>query len=406
MFALSYTTRCLVCRAAFLAVCVVPTMAVLLYAGWIRHPAHLAGYERRLETRLRMSASIAAVEQIQPGRMLLHNVELRRRTSGRWLFRTPKLETGSNEATLVLIASHVDLSGDCWAHLVDLLEEHAAGSNDTVALSASRVNWHCGQQVTQLEQLVARLQQGESGPVCELRFRLQDRRAAEPVRLMVARVRDDERQLTGYEFDTGDLHVPCSLALPALPWLVRLGPHAEFSGHVILYHGDEGWQGELRGRLRGIDLRRLMSDPIDQEVHGMAELRLERARFDRNRLSHASGTLTAGPGMIGPSLRLSAIRSWRLVASPAAAQSAELLPYDELALQFTITSAGLNIAGACLEGPKGTILGDRHQPLLSTAGPEEHLPLVSLIHLLAPTSNELVPASRQAGRLLEMLPTP
>jgi hypothetical protein len=406
MFALSYTSRCLVCRAAFIACCVVPTIGVLAYAAWLSLPSQLTHYEQQLAQQLRMSVRIGGLDRLQPGRAILRDIELAERSSHRWLARTPSLETGRNGDTIVLIASHLDLNGDGWPHLIELLKDYAAGSGGTVALSASRVNWHCGPEMVQIEQLMARLQQGDSGPVCELRFRLKDRLGTEPVRLLIARVYDGQRQMIGYEVDTGDLQLPCCLALPALPWLAQLGPRAQFSGHAIVYHGDEGWQGELRGRMPDIDLRRLLHEPLGHEVHGLAELRLERARFDQSRLTDATGTLSGGPGLTGPSLRQAAIRHLRLVASPAAAQSLDLLPYDELALEFQLDRSGLKIAGACAQAPKATLLADRHQPLLATAEPAEQVSLANLIHLLAPTSSEAVPVSRQTGWLLEILPTP
>jgi hypothetical protein len=406
MFALSYTSRCLICRAAFIACCVVPTLGVLLYAGWLKLPGHVAGFEQRLEQELRMSAKLAAAEPLQPGRTMLHGIELTDRLSGRWIARVPRLETGRNGSTLVLIASQVDLSGDCWKHLVNLLDDHAGRSLEAVTLSASRLNWHRGDEVVQLEQFTARLEQSENGPVCDVHFRLNGRRAAEPVHFMMARVRDGQRQLTGYQVDTGDLPVPCSLALPALAWLDQLGPRAQFSGQATVYHGDDGWQGEMRGKMSEIDLRRL-SQPLGHEIHGLAELRIERARFDQSRLTDVSGSLSAGPGLIGHSLRMAAIGGLRLQpANPLVDQSPDLLPYDELAFQFTVRAGGLTIAGCCGQGPQGSVLCDRREPLLTTAPQGQQLPLASLIQTLAPAGDRQVPATRQTGWLLEMLPTP
>jgi hypothetical protein len=187
-----------------------------------------------------------------------------------------------------------------------------------------------------------------------------------------------------------------------LPELQRLGPACRFSGYGWANQGPDGWDGELTGQLLDLDLGQLLSQ-FGHRLTGTADLAIGRAKVHGGRLAEAAGTLTGAPGRIGGRLVDAVVEHLRMVRPPRAAGSADVLPYDYLALEFRLDWQGLRLAGRCPGAEPGTILLAAGGPLLSqpAGGPQ---PLAALVRALAPAGSAVLPASPQTDWLARHLP--
>jgi hypothetical protein len=81
------------------------------------------------------------------------------------------------------------------------------------------------------------------------------------------------------------------------------------------------------------------------------------------------------------------------------------LPYDQLALHFSMDVRGLSLRGACQGMPEGTILAGPSN--LQLEEPRfQPLPVVALVYALTPHSEAWVPATQDSQRLTNLLPLP
>ncbi len=86
-----------------------------------------------------------------------------------------------------------------------------------------------------------------------------------------------------------------------------------------------------------------------------------------------------------------------------AAGGAALLRYDQLTLDFSLSSAGLNLATP--EETGTAVLTDSHGALLSLTDRRPRSPL-TLVQLLVPQADVQVPATRETAALFQALPLP
>jgi hypothetical protein len=158
----------------------------------------------------------------------------------------------------------------------------------------------------------------------------------------------------------------------------------------------------MLGRFSAVDLGRLTGSRAAHCINGLAELEIERARFQEGRLQDAAARITAGPGLVSRGLLLAAAESLEMPCGPAAVSGDGLLPYEQLCLGFSISPGGVVLNGGSARGPPSAVLMDRTGILLSE--PARPQPLAGLIRALCPADDSLVPANRQSAWLMLMLP--
>ena len=120
----------------------------------------------------------------------------------------------------------------------------------------------------------------------------------------------------------------------------------------------------MRGSITGIDLDRLVSARSEHHLSGPAEVQLEEARFQHGRLLDATGSIHAGPGLVGRSLLAAAASQLHCTGNNPAAAWSDLAEYDEMGFRFAIDGRGLTIQGLCSRSPGTVFLGRVHGRLL------------------------------------------
>ena len=446
MFRLHDNTRRRICRAVFLLLCVVPTAGVSVWCARRHLPGVAAAEAQRLERELGLGVSLAGLRYLRPGRVLYEGLELADPETGRPLLRCRALEAdwqqftdreGRPRASLVLIASQPEIEaaaahpqvgarqvGAPLGELLDRVLRRATilrmvpgGSRTDVRLAAGQLTLRAADGSQTLSGLRGSIESFAGGTQAEASFRLAGIETPQPIRIRIVRNRQITPPATGFELDTGGGAVPCGLLAVGLPLLERLGPRSRLRGYIWASQtGDNqtstGWEGEFAGQVYDVDLDDLVTGHFPHKLGGVAQVTVQSARFRRQRLEEASGTLVAGPGVISRSLIDAAVEQLGLVRGVEPQTPGELVPYEQLAAGFLIDARGLRLQGGCSGAGHrsealvaGTILADRQGPLLGEPVVQPQ-PVVALVRTLVPASQHQVPATRQTDWLIGHLPVP
>jgi hypothetical protein len=319
------------------------------------------------------------------------------------------LNVGAGENLLSLTVSQPEVDGLQLGRLweaVELRLRQSLGRQPTVRLFAreATLHWPSGAQtIADIAGELSAKPGADGARMAALSFRLAGAAVPDPIRLRYTRTLKQSRAMREFGLKCTTVDIPCSLLVVPLGIKNGLGERARFRGSISAGETADGWNGELSGEFRDVDLQAMVSEQFPHQLSGMADITIECARFEQGRLIEARGTLVAGPGVVSQSLLQSAARQLQLTGT-ATDLDRSLVPYDQLALSFAIDSSGLSVGGKC-DGSKGAILRRGDATLLAEGGSAPR-PLVSLVRMLVPTSELQVPATRESNWLIDHLPVP
>lgn len=414
---LHYQTRRRVCLAAFLSLCVAPTVAVGVWCASRQSPWHVQTEAYALNRQLGMDVVLEAVRHPRPGVVVYEGLRLLDPETGREIVRLDTLEATWSEAgdhdggrrpAIVLAAPKVECEGGSSRRLVQLLERTLEGQTGRpemeIRISIDELVLRTGDDSQTLSEVRGGVGRLPGGIQAVAAFRLPGSNATEPVRLRVVRNRQVLPPANGIELDTGGAPLPCRLLAVELDELRRLGPASQFVGRAWAHQTLAGWECDLQGKLLRVDLKGLLSGRSPHQLDGSVELAIQKARFRQGRLEEAIVQLTAGPGQVGRSLIDSAVEHLGLVSlmQPAAG---DRVPYDQLSAVVALDARGIHVRGRCSQSPPGTVLLAGSQPLLGESKTQP-LPVAALIWTLAPAGEAQIPANRQTNWLAQYLPVP
>jgi hypothetical protein len=416
-FAMHESTRRLLCRIAFLLLCLLPTAGVAVWVGVTRSSvyqrARLAGWEKELSRQWGLTVTLQAVSEPRRGVTLLDGVRVSDPETGAAIVAIRQVEIGQSRGQRVMIVAQPEVQGDQLDRLWSAFHERFLRSDGAGSLIAAV---HVGEltihrddraRSTTLSDVRCRLEGTAEGPQASFEFRDVALQMAEPARVRVTRQRSTSPPVTRWELDTRGTPLPCSLLADHLTALQWLGTDATFQGNLEIAQKPDGWHGELAGRFRSVDLDQLVSQRYDHRLTGMAEVLLRRARFQDGKLTDAAGDVSSPGGVVSRSLLAQADKMLGLVADARVRdlQADMLWRYRALRFGFEITPEGLQVVGHCEHPNEGVVMMDQYGPLL-TDQPESRTQVIALVQTLATPTGQQVPATAEAYRLLHVLPIP
>jgi hypothetical protein len=415
---MSNRSRGILCRAAFLTFCLLPTLAL---AGWIVNERIIAVAaspvvetdarplaEAELSRLLGLAVTLDRISYVG-GATVLEGMTIADPETGARIAQVPVLEMARGDNGLVMTATRPEIDAERWPALWETLHNRVLRERGEkmppIDLTASQATLVSGapERSPTFTGVQVRLESGKAS----IEFRLAGAESSQPARFAANRDRSASPPVTRWELHTGEGDFPCAFLADHTRWLSHLGEKCAFNGSLWCEEAAEGWRGEAIGRLNHVDLDRLVSDCFPQVLSGEANITLNRAEFANSRLRAATGAVEAGPGTIGRRLLGAAYEHLGLRNSPQIADAVpgEFARYGRLKLGFAIDETGLQLSGAC-DG-EGTILSLENDPLARLFDqPRQVVPVVSLIRVLAPASDFQVAASQETEALLRVLPLP
>ena len=307
-----------VCRGVFLLCCLTPTLAVfthsLLAVGRRHAPierdlVNRQTFQDGLGARLGVRIQLDGQTHPRPGTTLLQRVRLVDPDSGRVLATLRQVHVSWGNGRMSATVGEAAVERRQLPRLWELFHHRVLQQADDLPLA---VTVHCRQLslldpggATPLKQVRGELERTEIGPRATWRFGMAD--AAQVAEVTVTRSQHGDDGVTRLQLDSGDTPLPCQLFHPLSERFQALGPHAAFQGRVWAAQSTRGWDGELAGRLSGIDLASLLGRTCAHRMTGPAVAILQTMRFQANQISYASGQISAGPGQIDGTLLRAAV---------------------------------------------------------------------------------------------------
>ena len=415
-------TRRKICIAAFFAVCIAPTCCLLAWGLSRSGPWHISAHARRLESCLGLSVSIDDVEHPRPGVVRYIGVRLRDPETGEVVATFHCLEARRQDVTdrpqpaLVLDADSAWIRPERFDSLPRLLHRVMARrmTRDDVDLRLviGELKLQDGPEIadkntTTLRAVQGSLQTGHDGAQAEFNFRLDSSSdSADPMRIYIGRDRRTTPPCLSFAIDSRATELPCDLLALLIPQCESLGPQSRFQGYLFAEQTTDGWQGSIKdASLSGIDLARLFGGRFPNTLTGRAQVTIRQASFAAGRLQKAAGSIAAGPGTIGREFYDSLSRQLRLYSRPLPPDDNSNIPYDKLALNFTINDDGLHIDGTVPDQIQPVILANTVESLLGEPQVQPQ-PISALLGALAPQTSPRIPATEQTQWLSSLLPLP
>jgi hypothetical protein len=340
------------------------------------------------------------------GHTLLEGMTLADPETGDRIAHIPALELARDEGELSVVATRPEIHAERAHSLWDVLHDRVLRERGVrpvpIHFMATQATMTSEQSETlpTFTDLDVQLAPGKAS----IDFRIAGVEMNAPIQFRATRERSGALPETHWVLHTGEAAVPCVLFVRQLPWLSHLGDACRFSGSVWLRDGEEGWRGELTGHFTHIDLVRLVSEQFPHQLGGQAKATITRAEFNGGRLHQLSGTLEAGPGVIGQELLVAAVETLKLRYTEPVVDVASLplVEYNRMAFGFDLDETGLRIAGANDEAGSMLVLKNSEARILDNKAYPS--PAASLIHILAPSGEVQVPATQEAETLLRFLP--
>src|SRR5262245_40677479 len=228
-------TQIILCRAAFVAACIIPTVATLLWAGSLYLPGYRREQERQLSQLLGLRITLDRVTQPRPGVTVYQGLKAAEPEMGFAVGEVARLEAREEREGLLLVAGSMRVTREGLAPLWHLLgrrlhsvgtgktrlvvKELAIAPDGTIATEATAQKFH---------DLDAVVEPTQNGTQAALSCAAAGDEGAERLRFRIARNRQTTRPTTTWELVTGTTPLPCELIASLTPEIAQVGAGARF----------------------------------------------------------------------------------------------------------------------------------------------------------------------------------
>jgi|GEM_PF-2089565 len=409
MFSLHEITKIRLCRAGFLALCVGPFCAIVLWCGIVRLDWYRASHERAIADALGWKAELASVELPRPGLLLYRDLKLADPHNGQLLAELPYLEIDTRgETPLVRLPFPAMVNGarlDAFWHVCREISRKASTAG-RFEFEAQNLSLHLAHGDETLTAIAGHFDGDEAQSTALLSFAraIAGAAPAEPSTLVITRRTHAGLPQYAVELSTGPTPLPAELVAAIWPNVSQLGRKCEFEGRALAIEESGTWRVELQGNLTDIELDNVMGS-FRHKLTGLAHVQIDRVTTVGGRIESASGSLYAGPGVISRSLVQSAETNLHVRQTDEAVRSGgNLLEYQLLCANFDVGQQGIAIRGVVPETQGGLLVSK--QRILVLEPPAIRQPVVDLVRTLVPQSDVQVPATKETVALTSWLPVP
>jgi len=395
-------------RVLFVAACILPTAATLVYGFALRSGSHRAALATKIGTVCGLRVEIDRVRYPRPGGALLEGVRGLDPETSQTVVECRSVETLTDADGLSLQASGVQIFADRGARLFNTLERHLRNESSVaigrVGIKADELTWHVGKDSQTLVDFVGLLGTEDNLRQLAMSFRLPEADDAHPTALRIARATDAPTPETIVELDSGTASLPCAMFGPLVDTVELFGAEARWNGRLKMRRTAKGWEGLTSSEATSVDFRQLAAGCVGDRLWGTGEVRIHWAEFNAGRIARLRGTIIAGPGQIQRDLLRAAIVHLGLGNPATMVPEGPPMLFDRLELDFALDAEGLTIKSRSAEQHDALLWRD--DVVYWHAPPAGAQPTANLLRAMAADEQPLVPLAPPTSLLVGLLPMP
>jgi len=405
MFAFHETTQRRICRLIFLVGCVLPTLLTLAGIAYCNRPWRQADWQRTLAQSLHVRAALDKIASPRPGTTVLTNLRLADLRTDLTLGSIGTLSFQRQNSRLTLQADHLEINAEQLpAFAISVATWLATSELEPLDFHADRLTiTNRSLQVVQLENLSIRSNTSEPK---HQRFRLT---ALDEAGGTLKIALENKAGTLRLVIDSKQVALPAWLIGKLVPGVGGCG-EAKFAGEITAESSNQRVCGKMNGHFDQVELQAWIGDDSPHRLQGNAQVQLEQLAWSDGVIEVVRGKIEAHHGAASYSLLLAMHELFSCVTGadwdtlkPATPEA--LTPFDQLAISFGMTTAGVTLAGECAGGE--LVIGDR-KPLLYGPQVKFTFPVaqfVQLFHVHRPHEGWIT-ATREAHEMARELPLP
>ena len=412
---MSESQQRLICRLAFVIVCLLPTMFVV----WtIFSPGRTARWESRFQDGLGLNAKIESVTTPLPGIIELHQVSLSDFQAGHLLDLADIKLADTPQGTRCIVSEltiNAEELGLFLQRINSLLEKKTECKKFRVRFDRINVvheNADTKRILSQkLEDCVLDCQETATEKKILLDFKLSAATANDCQLAIIVDQTKDKSQVK-WIFKTKGAAVPCWIVSGWIEQMALLGDDCTFSGEATGGYLAGKPFAQVKGTFVNLDLSRLVQQSFPHELTGLATIEVDKCLITEQGIVKANGKFsTQQEGLIGPTL-LAAAKQYLSMRTPQDLPIGTV-SYGMIEFEFETRSkteiredVETRVMEIAIRGDKsGTLILDSYGiPMLSQSG-LEYLPIGNLLQTLLPNGQQQALANPQCRQVLALFPS-
>ena len=339
-------------RCAFLLLCVLPTLGVVIWVFAWSLPGHTARLEQQLRNRLGAVVRIDRVTHLRPGALRLDHLQLIDPETRQPLAEIGSLHWQCTDAALKLTGTQATVPQHQWRRLWSLLQDRLLHQDVLKGRSASmsfdQLTIETRGEPCRLYDLDGALYHEQTTWCADLRMQPEKESDQPPLQMSVRRERASDQPITKLLLDTHSQSVSLSFLPDSMHR--RLGLHSAFHGRLSVTCDDGNWNGHMAGGLEGVDLKALIAPELPYHLDLRVDVEIAEADFGSAGLEQARGSCAATSGTMGRPL-VSSLVAHHFGAAGAAltdhAAEDDCVRVQQLSVDWQIGDKGLTLCGSC-----------------------------------------------------------
>ena len=397
-------TRRGLCRFFFLFMVFLPTLAV---TGWSLYATSALGiasrqehWQRQLGQVLGARVTLQSVRQVFPGTVEIHQLQVQLPGDDHPLARVGQLRITGGQPQRVEVAT-VHFSADQLGHWMEWLERTTRRlENGAWRVGATQVVMEHGSGKDVFTEVVG-VVEGRPGGSQAIFNLWQESPQGDPLAVQLVHQPEEGGQHR-WILQSGSNPLPVRVLASRLSPLARLGSQALFDGQLTCVGGRQPSRIELVGDFQQVDLGSLSGFPASGMLQGTGQLRVTRCRILDDACQFLDAQLVSSEGSVDNSWLRTTGSQWGLQTPPT---GLAMQDFSDLYCHLELDGNGIRIRGK-EDGPgKGAMIRQADRVLLGQPR-VEWLSVAQLVELLVPASQEQLPATEHAARLLRAIEAP
>jgi hypothetical protein len=420
MFALHETTRRRVCRAAFFALCVAPTLATAVWIGEHYLPGRKGRIARQLSQQYGVHVKLSDWREPRPRLVRSSGIELSGLRSALALVQAEGVETRYSARGSICLIEQATIESaqlpqlgarvlDWLTNLPPQTQEIRIGTLRLVTSQGTDGGTN-GFAVYDVRGLIERDATGRIHATLTASPAQENSGGDRPFRLTLSPspLKDNPAMIVTLE---APVALPANLLMAVAPGFGSLGDAARFQGVIRWTLDEPAVHGNAEGELAEIELDSIFSKSSPHRVHGRAIVKVEQLSWRGPRLQRLVVNVRAEHAQATEAiiaLMKDAFFCERKNEGARSANDASMIDLDLLAIRVQLDERGLTLWGACPAEsgmPTGCMAVSGGQPLL-VHPPYGNFDLGRMVSTLSTPTKSWLPATREAVGMADRLPLP